>query len=205
MLEHSRKSSGEKTLTDINALCDEYLRLSYHGLRARDKNFQCDFKLELDPNMPKINVVSQDIARVLLNIMNNAFQACHQKQQMWNKKSDADPSLSRNDQELGSPKSASDFGVRGNNANYSPLVVVYTKYLLNKIEITISDNGPGIPDSIKDKIFQPFFTTKPTGQGTGLGLSLAYDILKAQGGVIKVESIYGKGTEFIISLPVGSL
>ncbi len=204
MLEHSRKSSGEKTLTDINALCDEYLRLSYHGLRARDKNFQCDFKLELDPNMPKINVVSQDIARVLLNIMNNAFQACHQKQQMWNKKSDADPSLSRNDQELGSPKSASGFGVRGNHANYSPLVVVDTKYISNKIAITISDNGPGIPDSIKDKIFQPFFTTKPTGQGTGLGLSLSYDIVKAHGGELKVETKEGEGSCFIVFLSVNA-
>ena len=123
---------------------------------------------------------------------------------MWNKKSDADPSLSRNDQELGSPKSASDFGIRGNNANYSPLVVVNTKYILNKIEITISDNGPGIPDSIKDKIFQPFFTTKPTGQGTGLGLSLSYDIVKAHGGELKVETKEGEGSCFIVFLSVNA-
>ena len=121
---------------------------------------------------------------------------------MWSKKSDADPSLGRNDQELGSPKSASGFGVRGNNANYSPFVTLSTTKLGNRIEIRITDNGPGIPDSIKDKIFQPFFTTKPTGQGTGLGLSLAYDIVKAHGGEIKVASNENVGTEFTIQIPI---
>ena len=201
MLEHSRKSSGEKTPTDINALCDEYLRLSYHGLRAKDKNFNADYKIDLDPNMPKINVVSQDIARVLLNIMNNAFQACAEKS----------GSLKLESQEV-----------------YKPLVTVNSIYVaslpageagLRRCELTITDNGPGIPDSIKDKIFQPFFTTKPTGQGTGLGLSLSYDIIKAHGGTITVNSKYGSpgaeikvlsqhsespviSTEFIIQIPI---
>ena len=202
MLEHSRKSSGVKEPTDINKLCDEFVRLSYHGLRAKDPKFACEYKLDLDPTLPLTNVVSQDIGRVLLNIINNAFQACHQKQQMWNKKSNADQSLIRIDQDFGSPKSASGFGVRENNANYSPLVVVNTKYISNKIEISISDNGSGIPVHIKDKIFQPFFTTKPTGQGTGLGLSLAYDIVKAHGGEIKVISNENVGSDFTIQIPI---
>jgi len=219
MLEHSRKSSGEKTLTDINAMCDEYLRLSYHGLRAKDKNFNADFKLDLDPTIPKINVVSQDIARVLLNIINNAFQACaerlalsnaevsrstvNEKQQILNKKSDAVKIQSATDQELGSPNSTQgELGVRGNYEKYSPLVTISTKSYGDKIEIIISDNGPGITDSIKDKIFQPFFTTKPSGQGTGLGLSLAYDIVKAHSGEIMVVSNENEGTEFKIHLPI---
>ena len=206
MLEHSRKSSGEKSLTDINAMCDEYLRLSYHGLRAKDQNFQCDFKLDLDPNIPKINVVSQDISRVLLNIINNAFQSVNEKQQKPLHKSAALKNQSTSDQEFGSPNSTQgELGVRGDDSDerqayqtpsegnyekYSPLVTISTKSLGDKIEISISDNGPGIPDSIKDKIFQPFFTTKPTGQGTGLGLSLAYDIIKAHGGSLSVKSNY---------------
>jgi two-component system, NtrC family, sensor kinase len=171
MLAHSRSSSGEKIPTDINALADEYLRLSYHGLRARDKSFNADFKTNFDPNLPKVNVVPQDIGRVLLNLINNAFQAI-------------------------------------NNDEFKPLVTVATKNLGDKIQISVKDNGPGIPDAIKEKIFQPFFTTKPTGQGTGLGLSLSYDIVKAHGGEIRVESLpagqageQGEGTTFIISLP----
>jgi two-component system, NtrC family, sensor kinase len=170
MLEHSRTSSGEKTPTDINALADEYLRLSYHGLRAKDKSFNAEFKTNFDPNLPKVNVVPQDIGRVLLNLINNAFQAI-------------------NNDEL-----------RMMNDEFKPLVTVATKNLGDKIEISVSDNGPGIPDSIKDKIFQPFFTTKPTGQGTGLGLSLSYDIIKAHGGELKVETKIGEGTTFIIEL-----
>jgi signal transduction histidine kinase len=157
MLEHSRSSTGEKVPTDINVLADEYLRLSYHGLRAMDKNFNADYKTDFDPNLPKVNVVPQDIGRVLLNIINNAFQAI------------------KND-EL-SPDS-----YRDKNDEFKPLVTVSTKNLGDKIEISVRDNGPGIPDQIKEKIFQPFFTTKPTGQGTGLGLSLSYDIVKAHGG-----------------------
>jgi signal transduction histidine kinase len=155
MLEHCRKSTGIKEPTDINKLCDEFVRLSYHGLRAKDKDFHCDYKLDLDPNLPLVNVVSQDIGRVLLNIINNAFQACSEKS----------GSLKLESQEV-----------------YKPQVVLTSKFSDTECEINISDNGPGIPDSIKDKIFQPFFTTKPTGQGTGLGLSLAYDIVKAHGG-----------------------
>lgn len=173
MLQHSRSGSGAKEPTDINALADEYLRLSYHGLRARDKSFNADFKLDLEPNLPKANVVPQDIGRVLLNLINNAFQACS-----------SEP-------------------LEG----YMPIVKVSTQNLGDRIEIKVSDNGPGIPEAIKDKIFQPFFTTKPTGQGTGLGLSLSYDILKAHGGEIKLESQNGlpigeNGTVFTVILPI---
>ena len=202
MLEHSRKSSGVKEPTDINKLCDEFLRLSYHGLRAKDKDFNCDYKLDLDPSIPLVNVVSQDIGRVLLNIINNAFQACNEKSQNLNKRIKHTKSQSDADQTLRSPELVSDSGVRGNNANYSPFVTLSTTKLGNRIEIRISDNGPGIPNSIKDKIFQPFFTTKPTGQGTGLGLSLAYDIVtKAHDGTLEVESTEGVGSEFVICLP----
>ena len=195
MLEHSRKSSGEKTLADINAMCNEYLRLSYQGLRAKDKGFNTvpiaiGIKTDLDPNMPKINVVSQDIARVLLNIINNAFQACAENLDV--PIAIGKTSIPPKDQR----------GLTDGQNEYKPLVSVKTKYLGDKIEISISDNGPGIPDGIKDKIFQPFFTTKPTGQGTGLGLSLAYDIVKAHGGKINVHSTIGKGTEFVIQLPI---
>ncbi|WP_373493204.1 ATP-binding protein [Aquiflexum sp.] len=173
MLEHSRINTGEKVPTDINALADEYLRLSFHGMRAKDKSFNADFKTNFDPNLPKVHVVPQDIGRVLLNIINNAFQACAQK----------------------------DLPGFENLAGLTPKVTVSTKNLGDKIEISISDNGPGIPTSIKDKIFQPFFTTKPTGQGTGLGLSLSYDIVKAHNGELKVKSKEVEGTEFLIILP----
>jgi signal transduction histidine kinase len=181
MLAHSRSSSGEKVPTDLNALADEYLRLSYHGLRAKDSSFNVDFKLDLDPNLPKVNVVSQDIGRVLLNLINNAFQACAER----SRSTVAQPSK----------------GLEPLEGN-TPLVIVSTKNLGDKIQISISDNGPGIPDSIKDKIFQPFFTTKPTGSGTGLGLSLSYDIVKAHGGELKVESVEGEGSVFEIKLPI---
>ncbi len=171
MLQHSRSSNGEKTLTDINALADEYLRLSYHGLRAKDKYFNADFKLEADESVPKINVVPQDIGRILINLINNAFYAVSEK-------------------------------AKQNENNYKPEVVVSTKKLDDKIEIRVRDNGNGIPAEIKDKIFQPFFTTKPTGEGTGLGLSLSYDIIKAHGGDLKVESEEEQGSVFIIKLPV---
>jgi signal transduction histidine kinase len=170
MLQHSRGSSGQKELTDINALADEYLRLSYHGLRAKDKSFNADFKLEADKSLPKIEVVPQDIGRVLLNLINNAFYAVSEK-------------------------------AKQNQDGYKPSVIVSTKNQGNKIEICVKDNGNGIPESVKDKIFQPFFTTKPTGQGTGLGLSLSYDIVKAHGGNIKVNTKEGKGTNFILVLP----
>jgi signal transduction histidine kinase len=175
MLQHSRTGSGQKEPTDINELADEFLRLSYHGLRAKDKTFNADFKMDFDPAIPKVNVVPQDIGRVFLNLINNAFYACSQS--------------------FKSSKSSEDF---------KPLVIVSTKSLQGGkwVQITVSDNGSGIPDEIKDKIFQPFFTTKPTGQGTGLGLSLSYDIIKAHGGEIKIKSEKGKGTQFYIELPV---
>jgi len=150
MLQHSRTSSGEKELTDINVLADEYLRLAYHGFRAKDKSFNADFKTELEKDLAKIRVVPQDIGRVLLNLINNAFQAIK----------DVD----------------------------EPNVTVSTKKIEGKVEIRVKDNGPGIPEDIKDKIFQPFFTTKPTGEGTGLGLSLSYDnVTKGHGGRIEGE------------------
>ncbi|MFC0262424.1 sensor histidine kinase [Fontibacter flavus] len=180
MLAHSRTSNEEKVPTDINALADEYLRLSFHGLRAKDKSFNADFKADFDPNLPEVNVISQDIGRVLLNLINNAFQAVDSQRKNFN---------SSNPNEDWEKK-------------YQPLVSVSTKNLVNKIEISVSDNGSGIPDEIKDKIFQPFFTTKPSGQGTGLGLSLSYDIIKLHAGEISVNSEVGKGTTFTIHLPL---
>lgn len=172
MLEHSRSNSGKKELTDLNALADEYLRLAYHGLRAKDNSFNADFKTDFDPNLPKIEVIPQDIGRVLLNLINNAFQAVAEQSKK---------------------------GIEG----YKPLVSVKTELTANsQLLIIIKDNGPGIPDAIKDKIFQPFFTTKPTGKGTGLGLSLAYDIVKAHGGELMVESKEGEGSVFNIQLPI---
>ena len=182
MLMHSRTSSGKKEPTDINALAEEYLRLAYHGMRAKDKTFNAEFKTDLDPSLPKIEVVPQDIGRVLLNLMNNAFQAVSSPQ----------------------PREG---GFTTPDGFVTPTVIVSTKQWKSPsgdlgAEIRISDNGPGIPDSIKDKIFQPFFTTKPVGQGTGLGLSISYDIVKVHGGSIQVESKEGEGTTFIIILPI---
>jgi two-component system, NtrC family, sensor kinase len=178
MLEHSRMSTGVKELTDINKLADEYLRLSYHGLRAKDKNFNSDFKTDFDENMPKIEVIPQDIGRVLLNLINNAFYAVHQRKQQPSK------------------------GLK-TSEGYAPTVTLSTKNLDNQIIINIKDNGTGMPESVRAKIFQPFFTTKPTGEGTGLGLSLAYDIItKGHGGTIEVESVEGEGTTFVVKLPI---
>ncbi|RDB02406.1 ATP-binding protein [Runella aurantiaca] len=180
MLEHSRMGSGERQFTNLNALADEYLRLSYHGLRAKDKGnaadrFNADFKTDFDENLPPIKVVPQDIGRVLLNLINNAFYAVQQK-------NGADPT------------DLSD--------SHHPMVTVSTRKKGNRVEIKIKDNGTGIPDAVKEKIFQPFFTTKPTGEGTGLGLSLAYDIItKGHGGSIDVISTEGEGTTFVIKLP----
>ena len=171
MLQHSRTSTGQKELTDINALCDEYLRLAYHGLRAKDKSFNAEIKTDFDSNIEKINVVPQDMGRVLLNLFNNAFYAVNEKNKMAGE-------------------------------NYKPLVSVKTKKVKGTIEVSVEDNGNGIPGSIKEKIFQPFFTTKPAGQGTGLGLSLSYDIVKAHGGELNVETTGDKGTVFSIQLPV---
>jgi signal transduction histidine kinase/ligand-binding sensor domain-containing protein len=194
MLQHSRTNAGKKELTDINALADEYLRLSYHGLRAKDKSFNADFKTDFDPNLPKVEVISQDMGRVLLNLINNAFHAVYSVKtgHALSQPALSQPALS---QPALSPQHALP------PQEYKPTVTITTRNLGNKIEISVKDNGPGIPEEIKNKIFQPFFTTKPTGQGTGLGLSLSYDIVKAHGGEIKAESAEGKGTEFIIVLP----
>jgi signal transduction histidine kinase len=176
MLQHSRTSTGQREPTDINALADEYLRLSYHGLRARDKTFNADFKTDFDPSLTKINVIPQDIGRVLLNLINNAFYAVDEKVKSEKQKAES--------------------------LNYQPNVLVSTKKSGDEILISVRDNGNGISESVKDKIFQPFFTTKPPGQGTGLGLSLSYDIVKAHGGELKVETKEGEGSKFVISIPI---
>jgi signal transduction histidine kinase len=172
MLQHSRTSTGQKEWTDINALCDEYLRLAYHGLRAKDKSFNAKFETSFDESIGKLNIIPQDMGRVILNLINNAFYAVN---------------------ELIALRQAQ-------GISYEPTVTVSTKKENNKVLISVADNGNGIPASIKDKIFQPFFTTKPTGRGTGLGLSLSYDIVKAHGGELKVETIEEEGTTFIITL-----
>jgi signal transduction histidine kinase len=172
MLDHSRTSSGTKELTDINILADEYLRLAYHGLRAKDRSFNASFTTHLDENLPKIKVLPQEFGRVILNLINNAFYAVSKKE-----------------------KVAPD--------NYVPNVSVHTKSINGVIEIVVEDNGNGIPKEILDKIFQPFFTTKPSGEGTGLGLSLAYDIVKkGHGGQLTVNSKKGSYTKFKIILPI---
>ncbi len=178
MLQHSRSSSGHKEPTDINALCDEYLRLSYHGLRAKDKSFNATMKTDFDNSIGKVNIIPQDIGRVILNLLTNAFYVVDEKKKL-------------------------------NIPGYEPIVTVSTR-LLNPLtsggrgaEIRVTDNGNGIPQKVMDKIFQPFFTTKPTGQGTGLGLSLSYDIVtKGHGGELKVETKEGEGSVFIINLPI---
>jgi len=171
MLQHSRASGNKKEPTDINALADEYLRLAYHGLRAKDKTFNAELVTDFDESIQSINVIAQDIGRVILNLVTNAFYAVHQKKQ-------------------------------SNPTGYDPEVSISTKLRHNIIEIRVSDNGDGIPDPVKDKIFQPFFTTKPTGKGTGLGLSMSYDIItKGHGGKLSVETVNGKGAIFIIELP----
>jgi len=170
MLQHSRTSSGQKEPTDINTLADEYVRLAYHGLRAKDKTFNAKFETDFDRTIGKINVVPQDIGRVLLNLINNAFYAVTEKKQQLDE-------------------------------SYEPCVSISTRKADGKVEVKVKDNGNGIPQKVMDKIFQPFFTTKPTGQGTGLGLSLSYDILKAHGGELKVETKEGEGAEFIVVLP----
>jgi signal transduction histidine kinase/ligand-binding sensor domain-containing protein len=190
MLQHSRSSTGTKEPTDINALCDEYLRLSYHGLRAKDKSFNAQFHFDPDPSIGMINVVPQDMGRVLLNLINNAFYAVNEKKK-----------------KLGD--------------GYEPMVTVSTKLVGNSknppiepnqpisqlangpiVLVSVRDNGLGIPETHRNKIFQPFFTTKPTGEGTGLGLSLSYDIIKAHGGELRVETMDGEGSKFIIQLPI---
>ena len=178
MLQHSRTSTGQKELTDINALADEYLRLAYHGLRAKDKSFNATMKTDFDESIGNINIIPQEIGRVILNLITNAFYTVTEKKKLQSE-------------------------------NYEPVVTVATRSVKSPpgggglgVCISVADNGNGIPQKILDKIFQPFFTTKPTGQGTGLGLSLSYDIVKAHGGELKVETKEGEGSEFIIQLPM---
>ena len=171
MLQHSRSSSGTKELTDINALADEYLRLAYHGLRAKDKSFNAELVTNFDNSIGSINIMPQDIGRVILNLITNAFYAVNEKKQR--------------------------------DTKFKPIVAVSSKKSDKHITISVSDNGDGIPEKVKEKIFQPFFTTKPTGQGTGLGLSMSYDIVtKGHGGELQVESNEGEGTTFIINLKI---
>ena len=175
MLQHSRSSSGKKEPTDINALADEYLRLAYHGLRAKDKSFNATMKTEYDETIGNINIIPQDIGRVILNLINNAFYAA---------------------------PLPPEGGFLDPEYKHNPTVWVSTKKVGDKVLISVKDNGPGIPQKILDKIFQPFFTTKPTGQGTGLGLSLSYDIVNAHGGELKVKTMESEGSEFIVELPL---
>ena len=177
MLQHSGSGSGKKEPTDINALCDEYLRLAYHGLRAKDKSFNATMKTSFDASIGKVNIIPQDIGRVILNLITNAFYAVNEKSKQ---------------------------GIAG----YEPTVEVSTtlsplpgRGVGGEVKINVKDNGEGIPEKVMNKIFQPFFTTKPTGQGTGLGLSLSYDIVKAHGGELKVETKEREGTIFIIQIP----
>jgi len=177
MLQHSRTSSGEKELVDVNALADEYMRLAYHGLRAKNKEFNATLVTDFDPTIGKIMLMPQDIGRVFLNLFTNAFYAVAEKKQKLTEE--------------------------GTGASYKPEVKITTKKFANKLYIRVTDNGTGMPESVKAKIFQPFFTTKPTGQGTGLGLSMSYDIItNAHNGLLDVETVPGEKTEFKITLPV---
>lgn len=177
MLQHSRSGSGERQLTQINTLSEEFFKLSYQGLRAKDKSFNSEMTTRFDPNLPKANVVQQDMGRVLLNLFNNAFYAVNQK-------------------------------AKTEGPNYKPEVTLTTTFSSppsggGGVVISVRDNGIGIPDAIKEKILQPFFTTKPTGEGTGLGLSLSYDILvKGHNGTLDIISKEGEGSEFIVKLPL---
>jgi signal transduction histidine kinase len=171
MLQHSKGTTSGKEPTNTNALADEYLRLSYHGFRAKDNTFNATVKMDFDDSLHNLNIVPQDIGRVLLNLFTNAFYAVNERKKQ-------------------------------KQEGYEPTVSVSTKKLNDKVEISVKDNGNGIPQKVLNKIFQPFFTTKPTGQGTGLGLSLSYDIIKVHGGEIKVETKEGEGAEFIIQLPI---
>jgi len=190
MLLHSKTSTGAKEPTDINKLTDEYLHLAYHGMRAKEKSFNATLRTNFDPDLSdvdgKVNIVPQDIGRVLLNLLNNAFHAVIERSKKPGGFHPPDPEEQKH----------------ADTVQYAPKVTVVTRKLNAKIEIRVKDNGAGIPQNIVDKIFQPFFTTKPTGEGTGLGLSLAYDIVKAHGGEIKVKTKDGEGSEFVIQLPI---
>jgi signal transduction histidine kinase len=172
MLQHSRASTGKKEPTNINQLAEEYLRLSYQGLRAKDKSFHATMETHFDNTLGQVDVIPQDIGRVLLNLYNNAFYAVNEKKKSLH------------------------------SGYFEPRVCVSTKQKDGKVIIQVKDNGNGMPQKIAEKVFQPFFTTKPTGEGTGLGLSLSYDIVKAHGGELGVETNEGEYTEFFVSLPL---
>jgi len=184
MLQHSQKGSGQKEPTDINAMAEEYLRLSYHGMLAKNITLNASFVTDLDKSIGNVNLVQQDISRVLLNLYNNAFYALSAKSS--------------------AEALAKDEALAKADSSYQPTVTLTTKRKDGFIEISVKDNGNGIPDKIKEKIFQPFFTTKPTGQGTGLGLSLSYDIIKAHQGTLNIKNTPGAGAEFIITLPINA-
>jgi C4-dicarboxylate-specific signal transduction histidine kinase len=172
MLQHARASTGKKEPTDINKLAEEYLRLSFQGMRAKDKSFNAAIETHFDNTLGQVTIVPQDIGRVLLNLFNNAFYAVQEKKAKL-------------------------------NGTYEPVVSVRTNKDSNSVQIIVKDNGTGMPQQVADKVFQPFFTTKPTGEGIGLGLSLSYDIVtKGHGGELKVESKEGEGTEFVVQLPI---
>jgi signal transduction histidine kinase len=174
MLQHSRSSSNEKEPSNINAIADEYFRLAYHGLRAKDKSFNATLNTDFDETIGKINIVPQDVGRVILNLITNAFHAVIEKKKLEKEKQDS---------------------------TFKPTVWVTTKRKGTTVYVSIRDNGNGVPEKVKDKIFQPFFTTKASGQGTGLGLSLSYDIIKTHGGELILETEPGKGSTFTITLP----
>jgi signal transduction histidine kinase len=172
MLQHARASTGERQSTDINRLVEEHLRLSYHGYKAKDQSFKTEINTDYDSNVVEVNVVPQDIGRVLLNLFNNAFYAVQKKKQQL-------------------------------NGTFEPVVSVSTKRKGDHIVINVKDNGIGMSQKVADKIFQPFFTTKPTGEGTGLGLSLSYDIItNGHEGELRVESNEGEGSDFVVKLPL---
>jgi signal transduction histidine kinase len=176
MLQHARGGEGEKQATDINQICNEFTDLSYQGMRAKVQDFNCSIEKNLEPNLPKISVIPQDISRVILNLLNNAFYASNER--LLNLKTS------------------------NLEANYSPKIIVTTAQQQQNVIIKIRDNGSGIPSIVKQKIFEPFFTTKPSGEGTGLGLSICNDIIKAHGGTMTVESELNNFTEFTITIPV---
>ncbi len=179
MLQHSRASSHQKESAEVNKLADEYLRLAYHGLRAKDKSFNAELITNFDENLPLVEIVPQDIGRVLLNLFTNAFYAVQER--------------------------SKEHGIKDKDVTFKPVVELTTSAKDGYVIIRVKDNGTGIPEHIKDKIMQPFFTTKPTGEGTGLGLSMSYDIIvKAHGGTIDINSEEGKFTEFIVTIPFKS-
>jgi len=199
MLEHSRTSTGERQSTNLNALADEYLRLAYQGLRAKDKDFNCELLTDFAPDLGRVSVVPADIGRVLLNLFNNAFYAVHQCQQQ--EPASYQPTVTVQTRLIPhSPERAASIA----HPNGVGVIGVGTNGIGGLIEIRVRDNGTGIPESVKAKIFQPFFTTKPTGEGTGLGLSLSYDIVtKGHGGTLEVVSVEAEGAEFVVRLPIG--